>query len=93
MTNLEYLSQLNQRAGRSTQSLMQYPVFPWLLRSYEGDTIDLTDATSFRDLSKPMGAQTPVRRAAGALRGDGVGSMGAQCSCVVIVASSALARV
>ena len=40
---------------------MQYPVFPWILADYDSDFIDLNDVTSFRDLSKPMGAQTNGR--------------------------------
>ena len=31
-------------------------VFPWVLQDYHSRTLDLTDAASFRDLSKPMGA-------------------------------------
>ena len=34
---------------------------PWVIAQYEQDTIDLTDPATFRDLSKPMGAQTEER--------------------------------
>lgn len=34
---------------------------PWVIAQYEKDTIDLTDPATFRDLSKPMGAQTEER--------------------------------
>jgi hypothetical protein len=40
---------------------MQYPVFPWIVANYEEEELDLTNPDNFRDLSKPMGAQTPDR--------------------------------
>lgn len=52
---------LNTLAGRSYNDLMQYPVFPWILADYTSAELDLTDPTVFRDLSRPMGAQTPER--------------------------------
>ncbi len=52
---------LNTLAGRSYNDLMQYPVFPFILADYDSDFIDLNDTTSFRDLSKPMGAQSSGR--------------------------------
>lgn len=52
---------LNTLAGRSYNDLMQYPVFPWIVADYSSSELDLTDPHSFRDLSKPMGAQTPER--------------------------------
>ncbi len=53
---------LNTLAGRSYNDLMQYPVFPWVLANYESDDEpDFTDPANFRDLSKPMGAQTGHR--------------------------------
>eukprot|EP00794_Sanderia_malayensis_P020579 gene20579-22605_t len=57
VTNFEYLTELNKKAGRSFNDLMQYPVFPFILSSYEGDMLDLTDQSSFRDLSKPIAVQ------------------------------------
>ena len=52
---------LNTLAGRSYNDLMQYPVFPWILSDYDSESIDLSNPSSFRDLSKPMGAQTGSR--------------------------------
>jgi hypothetical protein len=49
---------LNTLAGRSYNDLMQYPVFPWILADYDSDELNLNDPATFRDLSKPMGAQT-----------------------------------
>jgi len=54
---------LNTLAGRSYNDLSQYPVFPWILRDYDSDLLDLTSPSTFRDLARPMGAQTPERLA------------------------------
>jgi len=61
ITNFEYLMQLNTLAGRSYNDLTQYPVFPWILKDYASEYLDLTNPGIYRDLSKPMGAQTPDR--------------------------------
>ncbi|NXV12005.1 NBEL2 protein, partial [Cepphus grylle] len=55
ISNFEYLMQLNTIAGRTYNDLSQYPVFPWILRDYVSETLDLTNPTVFRDLSKPIG--------------------------------------
>uniref|UniRef100_A0A6I8N9W9 Neurobeachin-like protein 2 n=1 Tax=Ornithorhynchus anatinus TaxID=9258 RepID=A0A6I8N9W9_ORNAN len=55
ISNFEYLMQLNTIAGRTYNDLSQYPVFPWILRDYVSDTLDLDDPSVFRDLSKPIG--------------------------------------
>ncbi|KAM3836501.1 WD repeat- and FYVE domain-containing protein 4 [Vipera latastei] len=60
--NFEYLMHLNALAGRTHSDLMQYPVFPWVLADYHSQTLDLADPKTFRDLSKPMGAQTEERK-------------------------------
>ncbi|KAI9493852.1 hypothetical protein BDB00DRAFT_938645 [Zychaea mexicana] len=62
ITNFQYLMYLNAIAGRSYNDLTQYPVFPWILADYESSELDLTNPSSFRDLTKPMGAQTRERR-------------------------------
>lgn len=49
---------LNTLAGRSYNDLMQYPVFPWILADYESEELDLTNAKTFRNFAKPMGAQS-----------------------------------
>ena len=61
ITNFQYLMSLNTLAGRSYNDLMQYPVFPWILADYTSEELDLNDPNTFRDLSKPMGAQTEHR--------------------------------
>ncbi|TMW67793.1 hypothetical protein Poli38472_007465 [Pythium oligandrum] len=56
VSNFEYLMNLNTLAGRSFNDLTQYPIFPWVLSDYKSEFIDLDQESTFRDLSKPMGA-------------------------------------
>ena len=52
---------INSLTGRSYNDLMQYPIFPWILSDYTSEELDLTNPNIFRDLTKPMGAQTSER--------------------------------
>nr|CAB3264215.1 neurobeachin-like protein 1 [Phallusia mammillata] len=61
ISNFQYLMHLNTLAGRSYNDLMQYPVFPWVVSDYTSEVLDLTDPATFRDFSKPMGAQSTSR--------------------------------
>ncbi|ONK71512.1 uncharacterized protein A4U43_C04F9410 [Asparagus officinalis] len=61
ISNFEYLMELNILAGRSYNDITQYPVFPWILADYCSKTLDLKDSSSYRDLSKPVGALNPDR--------------------------------
>lgn len=61
MSNFHYLMMVNTMAGRTFNDLTQYPVFPWVLADYTSEDLDLEDRATFRDLSKPMGAQTEGR--------------------------------
>ncbi|KAI3693320.1 hypothetical protein L6452_33155 [Arctium lappa] len=56
ISNFEYLMQLNTLAGRSYNDITQYPVFPWILSDYKSTHLDLANPSSYRDLSKPIGA-------------------------------------
>ncbi|XP_020531372.1 BEACH domain-containing protein C2 isoform X2 [Amborella trichopoda] len=56
ISNFEYLMELNTLAGRSYNDITQYPVFPWILADYHSEDLDLGDPSSYRDLSKPIGA-------------------------------------
>lgn len=56
ITNFEYLIILNTLAGRSYNDLTQYPVFPWVLADYSSEVLDFNRSSTFRDLSKPVGA-------------------------------------
>uniref|UniRef100_A0A674JLI8 Neurobeachin-like protein 2 n=1 Tax=Terrapene triunguis TaxID=2587831 RepID=A0A674JLI8_9SAUR len=55
ISNFDYLVQLNTMAGRTYNDLAQYPVFPWILRDYTSEELDLNNPAVFRDLSKPIG--------------------------------------
>ncbi|KAL5564236.1 hypothetical protein UlMin_027400 [Ulmus minor] len=61
ISNFEYLMQLNTLAGRSYNDITQYPVFPWILSDYSSKNLDLDNPSSYRDLSKPVGALNPNR--------------------------------
>lgn len=56
ITNFEYLMILNTLSGRSYNDLTQYPVFPWVLADYSSEVLDFNKSSTFRDLSKPIGA-------------------------------------
>ncbi|KAM6916813.1 lysosomal-trafficking regulator isoform 2-T2 [Xenentodon cancila] len=58
ITNFEYLTHLNKHAGRSFNDLMQYPVFPFILRDYTSEALDLQDPNIYRNLSKPIAVQS-----------------------------------
>ncbi|KAK9450527.1 uncharacterized protein V1518DRAFT_414086 [Limtongia smithiae] len=61
ISNFYYLMLVNTMAGRTYNDLTQYPIFPWVIADYTSEELDLTNPSTFRDLSKPMGAQTPER--------------------------------
>ncbi|KAG9396539.1 BEACH domain-containing protein [Carpediemonas membranifera] len=61
VSNFRYLMAVNTMAGRTFNDLSQYPVFPFVLKDYTAETIDLSDPGVYRDLSKPMGAQDECR--------------------------------
>ena len=54
---------LNSAGNRTRNDLSQYPIFPWILSNYSSLTLDLTNKTNYRDLSKPIGALSPERLA------------------------------
>jgi WD40 repeat protein len=59
ISNFEYLMALNVSAGRSYNDAAQYPVFPWVIKDYESAELRLDDEDVYRDLRRPIGAQTP----------------------------------
>ncbi|KAK1418727.1 hypothetical protein QVD17_27873 [Tagetes erecta] len=61
ISNFEYLMQLNTLAGRSYNDVTQYPIFPWILSDYTSTHLDLASPSSYRDLSKPIGALNDER--------------------------------
>ncbi|XP_044956208.1 BEACH domain-containing protein B-like isoform X2 [Hordeum vulgare subsp. vulgare] len=56
LSNFEYLMILNTLAGRSYNDLTQYPIFPWVVADYASENLDFNKSSTFRDLSKPVGA-------------------------------------
>ncbi|KAK2185649.1 hypothetical protein NP493_229g03011 [Ridgeia piscesae] len=62
ISNFDYLMYLNTVAGRTYNDLNQYPVYPWVIVNYESNELDLSLASNYRDLSKPIGALNPTRR-------------------------------
>ena len=62
ISNFHYLMLVNTMAGRTFNDLTQYPVFPWILADYTSEELDLDNPASFRDLTKPMGAQQISRQ-------------------------------
>ena len=59
ISNFDYLMMLNTIAGRTYNDLNQYPIFPWILKDYTSQTLDINDSNIYRDFSKPMGIQNP----------------------------------
>jgi beige protein homolog 1 len=76
ISNFHYLMLINTMAGRTFNDLTQYPVFPWVLADYTSDELDLTNPATFRDLSKPMGAQTPNRQSDFMMRYNSLAEIG-----------------
>ncbi|XP_071247370.1 lysosomal-trafficking regulator isoform X1 [Salvelinus alpinus] len=58
ISNFEYLTHLNKHSGRSFNDLMQYPVFPFILKDYISETLDLGDSAIYRNLNKPIAVQS-----------------------------------
>ncbi|KAB5562922.1 hypothetical protein GE09DRAFT_764165 [Coniochaeta sp. 2T2.1] len=76
MSNFHYLMLVNTLAGRTFNDLTQYPVFPWVIADYTSDELNLNDPATFRDLSKPMGAQTASRTADFSMRYNSLAEIG-----------------
>ncbi|KAG5449774.1 Lipopolysaccharide-responsive and beige-like anchor protein, variant 2 [Clonorchis sinensis] len=63
VSNFDYLMYLNTISGRTYNDMNQYPIFPWILSNYTSEQLDLNEPTNYRDLSKPIGALDPKRKA------------------------------
>lgn len=61
VSNYDYLTFLNDYAGRTLVDFSQYPVFPWVIADYSSSALDLDNPASFRDLTKPVGALNEQR--------------------------------
>lgn len=62
ITNFEYLMILNKLSSRSFNNLSQYPVFPWILKDFESEFLDLKSEKTFRNFSFPVSAQSSESR-------------------------------
>lgn len=76
ISNFHYLMLVNTMAGRTFNDLTQYPVFPWVLADYTSEELDLNNPATFRDLSRPMGAQSPGRHADFTMRYNSLAEIG-----------------
>ncbi|KAK3330480.1 hypothetical protein B0H66DRAFT_598017 [Apodospora peruviana] len=76
ISNFHYLMLVNTMAGRTFNDLTQYPIFPWVLADYTSEELNLNDPATFRDLSKPMGAQSPSRTANFSMRYNSLAEIG-----------------
>lgn len=56
ISNFDYLMMLNIVSGRTYNDITQYPIFPWILRDYTGETLDLSNEEIFRPLDTPVGS-------------------------------------
>jgi hypothetical protein len=61
ISNFEYLYFLNILSDRSLNDLSQYPVFPWILSDYTSEKLDLSNSSSYRDLTKPIAVHNQER--------------------------------
>eukprot|EP00826_Nyctotherus_ovalis_P048824 TRINITY_DN5796_c0_g1_i1.p1 TRINITY_DN5796_c0_g1~~TRINITY_DN5796_c0_g1_i1.p1 ORF type:complete len:141 (-),score=30.77 TRINITY_DN5796_c0_g1_i1:37-459(-) len=59
---MEYLLLLNKYGGRSFNDLNQYPVFPWILRNYSNEQLDLASKESYRPLYKTIAGISKRKR-------------------------------
>ena len=62
ISNFEYLQSLNYLGGRTLNDLTQYPVFPWVLKDYTSEELDLSNPDIYRDLGLPIGLCGHSRR-------------------------------
>lgn len=60
---------LNTYASRSFNDINQYPVFPWIVKDFSSEFLDINNPDPevrkrvFRDLSVPIGALNPKKKA------------------------------
>lgn len=56
ISNLAFLMKLNVLASRSFNDYSQYPVVPWIIRDFLGETLKYDQKYTFRNLSRNMGS-------------------------------------
>ncbi|EAX94530.1 Beige/BEACH domain containing protein [Trichomonas vaginalis G3] len=52
MTNFDYILNLNILAGRSYNDVCQYPIFPWVIKDFDSQSLDLNAIDTYRDLTQ-----------------------------------------
>ena len=57
-----YLMILNTLSGRTYNNLAQYPIYPWILKDYSSNEIDLNESNTYRDFMYPIYAQDDESR-------------------------------
>lgn len=62
ISNFEYLMELNKYSGRSFHDISQYPVFPWVIKEYGKEKIEIKDPRIYRDLRVPIAAISEEKR-------------------------------
>ena len=62
LNTYSYIMILNTLSGRTYNNLAQYPVYPWILKDYSSQEIDLNETKTYRDLSYPIYAQDDETR-------------------------------
>ena len=55
ISNYEYIYWLNMYSGRSFSDITQYPIFPWVIKDYQIEKLDLNDENIYRDFGKMVG--------------------------------------
>ncbi|KAL4435814.1 hypothetical protein ABPG74_015782 [Tetrahymena malaccensis] len=55
ITNFEYLMALNSLSSRSLNDINQYYVFPWIIKDYKSQQIDINKKEIYRNLKLPLG--------------------------------------
>ncbi|CAG9318802.1 unnamed protein product [Blepharisma stoltei] len=63
LSNMEYLLILNKLSSRSFNDISQYPIFPWVIKEFNIDVLNLDEPGVYRDLSYPIGALNPESKA------------------------------
>lgn len=55
LSNFQYIMRLNMFSSRTFNNTSLYPVFPWIIKDYDSNSIDFNDPSIYRDLSQPIG--------------------------------------
>ena len=62
LNTYSYIMILNTLSGRTYNNLAQYPIYPWILKDYFSNEIDLNESNTYRDFSFPIYAQDEETR-------------------------------